>query len=57
MAAAWWVVLVAAVLRVVVSQDLGRPEDDPRGLSYGSDQRWRNILRNTARIRNRYSHP
>ncbi|XP_076046263.1 CD109 antigen-like [Oratosquilla oratoria] len=37
------------------SQDLGRPEDDPRGLPYGFDRRLREKQNN--RLRNRFSHP
>ncbi|XP_068210039.1 CD109 antigen-like [Palaemon carinicauda] len=40
-----------------LSQDLGRPDDDPRGFAYGSDNSWRNIIGNRARLRDKYNHP
>ncbi|KAK7085756.1 hypothetical protein SK128_008452, partial [Halocaridina rubra] len=39
------------------TQDLGRPDDDPRGIVYGQDQGWRNVWRNSIKLQNRYPHP
>lgn len=59
MAAALAVVVLLVVLEGVGvrGQDLGRGKDDPRGIRYGTDNRWRNILYNDVRMRNRYNHP
>ncbi|KAG0724718.1 CD109 antigen [Chionoecetes opilio] len=52
------VILVLALQGVSVrGQDLGRGKDDPRRIPYGSDNRWKNILYNEVRMRNRYNHP
>ncbi|XP_047481542.1 CD109 antigen-like [Penaeus chinensis] len=50
--------LLLLCLLPVFAQDLGRPDDDPRSIQYGSDNRWRNVLQlNNPRMRNRYNHP
>ncbi|XP_042213472.1 CD109 antigen-like [Homarus americanus] len=58
---AWVWCRVCVVLLVCVEwcfpQDLGRPDDDPRGLRYGTDNRWRGVLYNKLRLQNRYNHP
>ncbi|XP_063601843.1 CD109 antigen-like [Penaeus indicus] len=50
--------LLLLCLLPVLAQDLGRPDDDPRSIKYGSDNRWRNVLHlNSPRMRNRFNHP
>lgn len=41
----------------VEGQNLGRGKDDPRRIPYGQDIRWKNVLYNEVRMRNRYNHP
>ncbi|CAL4102803.1 unnamed protein product [Meganyctiphanes norvegica] len=50
-------VLCCCYLSTVLGQDLGRSDNDPRGYAYGTDNRWRNVLDNYPRMRNRYNHP
>ncbi|XP_050698378.1 CD109 antigen-like isoform X1 [Eriocheir sinensis] len=53
------VVLVVALVGSagVEGQTRVRDKDDPRRIPYGQNIRWKNVLYNEVRMRNRYNHP
>ncbi|XP_064101086.1 CD109 antigen-like [Macrobrachium nipponense] len=56
----WWInaIIIFGFLSLPsLSQDLGRPADDPRRIPYGQDQSWRSVIGNRVRLRDKYNHP